>query len=111
MLRKGAYMENDRAEEWALRPRPDRKPNYIEGQSPAFPCPHCGGRGHARTSERLSRMVRKLYYRCFNPECTMRWTAHLEFISVTQPSLRGPLPGAVPLLPLKDRPPPNLHAG
>lgn len=101
----GAEAFNDRTEEWALRPRPDRKPKYIEGQSPAFPCPKCGTKGHARTSEELSRWVRKIYYRCFNPACAMRWTAHLEFIAIVTPSLLGEVKGAVPMLNLKERPP------
>ncbi|WP_414636270.1 ogr/Delta-like zinc finger family protein [Asticcacaulis sp.] len=97
MKHAGAAIFRDRTEEKTLL-------QWVEGASPAFPCPVCQTKGHARTSEQLSRLVRKLYYRCFNPRCGHRWTAHLEYIATTTPSALGEVQGAVPLLNLKPRP-------
>lgn len=96
---------NDRSEEYNLRPGHAGN-KYIEGQSPACPCPKCGTKAHARTTERLSKFVGKLYYRCFNPRCAMRFTAHLEIVGVTQESMLGTLEGTVPFLNLKPKAPP-----
>ena len=43
-----------------------------------FPCPHCGSKTIARTSEQVSRLTKETRCVCLNPEC-----GH-TFVTVTQ---------------------------
>jgi len=74
------------------------KPIHLEikGKAPGFPCPVCKESGTARTTEEISRTLRRLYYRCSNILCGHTWTAHLSFEGTLSPSRFGmprvPLP-------------------
>ncbi|EBM3282562.1 TPA: ogr/Delta-like zinc finger family protein [Salmonella enterica subsp. enterica serovar Muenchen] len=43
-----------------------------------FKCPVCGSNSHTRTSEYLSKNVKKSYYNCINVDCMCAYTT-LEF--------------------------------
>lgn len=49
-------------------------------------CPHCNKNAQIRTSEYLSPIVQKHYYRCTNPKCLHQFTALLSITATTLPS-------------------------
>jgi hypothetical protein len=46
------------------------------------PCPVCESTGERRSSEVMSKTVRKLYYHCRNPQCGAGWISHLVFVGL-----------------------------
>ncbi|WP_459614375.1 Ogr/Delta-like zinc finger protein [Bordetella sp. 2513F-2] len=49
-------------------------------------CPHCDDWATVRSSERLSPLVRVVYFQCRNLYCGHTWKAHVEAIATISPS-------------------------
>ncbi len=56
-------------------------------RSPKFPCPKCEGHAVARTSEIMSRTLKRIYYQCTNPKCGHTWRSRLEFEGTINPGM------------------------
>lgn len=49
-------------------------------------CPHCGKRAQIRTSHKMTKTMRELYFLCSNLLCGHSWIAHLEAVRTISPS-------------------------
>lgn len=58
------------------------KPN-----DPGYDCPKCGGKAKIRSSEKQTRLSKKLYYQCLNIKCGHTWRASLSFDGTINPGL------------------------
>lgn len=49
-------------------------------------CPYCDTWSTIRSSEKLSPLVRAVYFQCRNLHCGLTWKAHLEAVAIISPS-------------------------
>gem|GEM_PF-1595368 len=58
---------------------------------PGMSCPVCGARGDIASSQEMSHLTRRVYYRCQDIECGHNWQADLSFVKTISPSAHGPV--------------------
>lgn len=54
-------------------------------------CPVCGARGDIASSQEMSHLLRRVYYRCQDIECGHNWQTDLSYVKTISPSAHGPV--------------------
>ena len=68
------------------QPSTEAQSAQVNTPGPNFPCPYCEKRSRVRTSSKVSRTLRVLYYQCSNVLCGHTWQSHLSFVGTISPT-------------------------